>query len=452
MDAVLVDSTDDLGCSQSGDVESCAAREEQLTTTDKPFAVVLEGDRLTVYEYSTDDRSIVSHFRGMSPAEMSTDFEQCLSLGVRVAEVAIPTLDLGLVRREFDDTVRRQQVMLTEGEARLRQELDVVLSRLFGPTGVVPSAFKSNQESFEHELTKYFDDGSAKSVAAAVSRRVEETLASNERRLERQLQEALDITNEDRGLGRLYRAIRQEAATSSSQLTDLLGKISGAAARREERQTSTRKGSDYEEDVFREVARIARIYGDSAEWTGMTSGDENRRRGDIVVTLDSSAFPGQEVRFTLEAMDRSSGSQKTVLKELDEAKSNRSAISAIAVLASREASAASGQVLQHHSGGRFICVLEKETWDPTGLELAYCWARMEALKKSGPSSVLEGLDIAAAGELLESTVRDLGQLQRIRARLKVGREGLNDTDALLVEFEDSIRTSLNRLASLIRTE
>ena len=276
--------------------------------------------------------------------------------------MARPALDIDLVRQEFDGSVRRQKEILEESRELLLTEAVGALTPMFGPEGSLPVSLRALLQEIERELASYLDEGSTKSVSTAVGKRVEEAFLAVERRMERSLQDALDLSDTGRGLGKLFKALREENQGLNSQIVDLLARVSALVARNAEREGSARKGDDFEAGIFLEVARIASLNGDSAERTGTLNGDAARKRGDITVTLDPALASGEDVRFTLEAMDRRSGSLRSVLTELDQAKANRAARAAVGVLSSREAPCANALALQRFPGNRFLVVVDKESW------------------------------------------------------------------------------------------
>lgn len=327
-----------------------------MTATEERSTVLLKDGELRVTDFVTTEPSVVGYFSEVPTDELSREFAKCVALGVRVAYVAVPSLKAEVVRRQFDDALRRQRTLLEDRHLAPGKELTAGLTPVFGADGSLSTTLRQTYEGIHGELSKYFDEDSAKSISATVAKRVDEAVRLGEERVQRHLQEALDLGDDSRGLGKPYRSMRKESETLNAQLVQILERVSILTARRDERQSSPRKGDDFEEDIFLEIAQIARIYGDSVERTGTQRGIAARSRGDIVVTLDAALGSITPVCFTLEAMDRANASQRSVLQELDEAKINRGAKAAIPVLSSRKASAANGQPLQPFPSQRFICV------------------------------------------------------------------------------------------------
>ncbi len=410
--------------------------------------IAVEGDVLAVDNYKNTDSAVVGHFHRVPLEECGPELDRCLSVGVRTVEAAGPMLDTGYVEREFAETVRRQRQAVEEGKEALKAELQSSLTPLFGDSGSVPAALKRTQDAIERELRKYLDKDSARSVSATVAKTVEESVRASERRIESSVREALDVTDEKRGLGKVLKAIRTEAEASGQKLAELMAKVSGVVERRDEREGSTRKGADFEDAVISEVARIATMHGDAAEPTGKTTGEGGNQRGDAVITLDAAITKGGEVRLTVEAMDRARVSQNAVLKELDEAKENRVAVGAIAVLSSRDVPAACGQLLQRHPGSRYICVLDKQTWEPMPLQVAYWAARVDAVM-AAETAGSEGLDLTAASTLVDQAIGHLGQLDKLRTRLGASRTALNDADGIIGDLEGKLTRCLSEVAAIL---
>ena len=190
------------------------------------------------------------------------------------------------------------------------------------------------------------------------------------------------------------------------------------------------------------------IAGDAADDTGSINGDSNRKRGDFLITVNTALTEGVEAHFTVEAMDRSDVSQRAVLKELSEAKVNRNAHAAIAVIASRKTPAAAEQALRWFPENRFICVLDKDDWSPLALEVAYCWARVEVLKASSLTTS-ERVDVERIQGFVDEAARHLTDLERLRTKLSVGRTALRDSESIISEFEGKLVSCLARISSML---
>jgi len=419
-----------------------------MTVTVQGPAIEVKDGELIVRRYRNSEALVAGHFRDLPSDAMSGELDRCLSLGVRVVIAASGTLDVELVKREFAATADRQKELLEEARANVLQDITAALNPVFANDGALYKALLETRRAIEAELRKYCDEESTRSISASVAKKVEDAVRASERRIDRNLVDALDLSDGSRGLGRVYKAIEAEKETVSGQLGELVALVSGLVSRREERQSSPRIGDDYEDAVLVEVGRIARVYGDFPEPTGRLTGEAKRKRGDILVTVDPGLTAGVEVRLTFEAMHRASGSLKAALKELDEAKANRAANGAVAVLSSRLAPAAGGQVLQRHSGSRFLCVVEEDGWDTLALEVAYCWARVDAITGSGASRLVE-VDIEGAAAMVESAVRHLGDLERLRTKLGVGRNALKDAEGIISELEAKLTSCLTGVAAIL---
>jgi hypothetical protein len=109
--------------------------------------------------------------------------------------------------------------------------------------------------------------------------------------------------------------------------------------------------------------------------------------------------------------------------------------------------AACGQPLQRHQGNRYICVLDKETWDVLPLEVAYWAARIDALNEIGTASG-DGVDLTAAASLIEEAIGHLTDLGKLRAKLSAGRGAITEAENLLSEVEGKLTRCLSKAAAI----
>jgi hypothetical protein len=205
-----------------------------MNNNDRSLVRVKDG-RLVVEGFSTTDAAIVSHFKVIAADDAERELDRTLALGVHVAELAGPMLSVELVQRKFEETARRQGELLEESRLAIRQELASVLAPLFGNDGSVPDVIRQTREEIEKELTKHFDDDSAKSISRIVGQKVDEAIRASERRIQSHLSNAFDLSNESGGIGRVYKAIRADSSALNAQLTDILSRVSALVARKDER-------------------------------------------------------------------------------------------------------------------------------------------------------------------------------------------------------------------------
>jgi hypothetical protein len=167
------------------------------------------------------------------------------------------------------------------------------------------------------------------------------------------------------------------------------------------------------------------------------------------VTIDPSMTRGVAFRFVLEIMDRTDASQRTVSRELGEAKLNRAAVTAIAVLSSKDTPAAGGQALRILSNDRLLCVLDLNEWNTLPLETAYLWARTEILRAAGAVQST-GMNLTSAAEALDEAVGHLNDFEKLQTKLAVGRGGLLDAEALISEIEANVTRCLAKASAILR--
>lgn len=138
-----------------------------------------------------------------------------------------------------------------------------------------------------------------------------------------------------------------------------------------------------------------------------------------------------------------------MLDELDGAKANRSALAAVAVLPSPELGALKGRRARVFDDARFVCVLDKESWDALPLELTYVWAKMAALKISSPDTVFEGVAMQVVS-LVEKGLRQLDKIDSVRAQFKKATEGITSAEGVVIDTKAEVCATLHQAISLLR--
>jgi hypothetical protein len=170
---------------------------------------------------------------------------------------------------------------------------------------------------------------------------------------------------------------------------------------------------DFEEIVDDVLGAIARGSGDLLERTGTGTGATiASKKGDFVLTLNSEATAGHEIRVVVECKDRYV-SGRVMRDELRDAKSNRDAAVAVAVFTPAHAPA--GIAPFDVRAGDVYCVLDPVSPDPATLEAAVRLARLLALQTLRDHDV--EVDAAAVAEALKGIREQLETLRALKMTL-----------------------------------
>src|SRR6476620_4168959 len=244
---------------------------------------------------------------------------------------------------------------------------------------------------------------------------------------------------------------RQEMTAGFKSLEERLVAIEAAAAARgAERARSTAKGGDFEDLLDLMLADLARGAGDLLDRTETEAGALMKsKKGDFVLTVDTRAARGCDLKVVIEAKDRPI-SMRAIRDELREARENRGA--AVAVVVFTPAHAPSGIAPFAILGGDVYCVIDPDAPEPATLEAAVRLARLLALATLAERDVtVDAAAIAAAlvgiREQLELVRQLKSQLTSISTATKTVWTGLDEMRAAILtrvtEAEAEIRTAAN---------
>ena len=158
---------------------------------------------------------------------------------------------------------------------------------------------------------------------------------------QRQISSEFSLDAEGSALARmrkeLLQVIENQRKTNEQFQNDVIEKLAGMTARRQESERSTRHGVDFEDAVFSFINELSQKAGDIADHTGNKAGlIRNNKKGDIVVKLgpDHVAAGAQIV---VEAKQDVSYNLDKALSELEEGRKNRGADIGLFVFSARTA-------------------------------------------------------------------------------------------------------------------
>lgn len=394
--------------------------------------VRVDGDELVVDHLALAEPAL-ARFVGSRPEGTRVELvERALRIGLLAIQDAGATLDIELVRREFEALLQRADTL----NERAAEALDGVLRTNFADgDGRLPRTlerFLGDKGQLRVFVNELFDEGRRDSAIG----RLHELLGRYFDGDASRLAQLLDPTR----LGSPLHQFRTEVSASFGQLNERLTAIEAAAsARAGERSRSAAKGADFEDAVGQMLAEICRGSSDLLERCADDAGAMIRsKKGDFVITLDERVTRGNDVRVVVECKDRPV-SARQIREELAAARQNRAAAAALVCFTTEHAPAAIAPF--HLHGNDVYCVLDSAEPDPAVLEAALRLTRLVAL--AGLDHVAAEVDAAAAHAAIEQ-IR--GQLDAIRS-LKVQLTSIGSASAAVSGGLDRLREGvLARLA------
>ena len=392
-----------------------------------PAAVRIDGDRITVERLVIADAALAASLAQRDETERPAVVERALRIGLLALQDAAASMDVDVVRREFEKLVA-QTTAVNEQAARAVE--DVLRSNFADGDGRLPRTlekFLGDRGALQKFVNELFDETRRDSAIGRISGLLGRYFDGDASRLA----QLLDPTR----LGSPLHQFRQEISEGFKGVHERLTAIEAAnRARADERSRSAAKGGDFEVLLHGMLGDVARGSGDLVDRTGTEAGSVvGSKKGDFVITLDPAVTGGADVRIVVEAKDRAM-SARAMREELREARENRGA--SIAVAAWSTAHAPTGTSPFMVAGDDVHVVVDPESPDPAYLEAAIRLARVLCLAKLREREV--DVDAPAVARALTG-VRE--QLEVIRG-LKTQLTSVTNVTKAVSEGLDTMRAGI----------
>ena len=342
-----------------------------------------------------------------APADDRADLvERALRIGLLALQDAGVTVNVDVVRAEFEKLVRQAELVNEKAAQALEQTLRANFADGDGRLPRTLEKFLGDRGALRTMVDELFDETKRDSAIGRIGAMLERYFDGDASKLAL----LLDPTR----LNSPMHQFRQEMTAGFKSLEERLVAIEAAAAARgAERARSAAKGGDFEDLLEAMLADLARGAGDLLDRTGTEAGTLLKsKKGDFVLTLDARVARGCDVRVVIEAKDRPM-SMRAMREELREAKENRGA--AVAVVVFTPAHAPSGVAPFNLVGDDVYCVIDPDDPEPATLEAAIRLARLLALASLVEHEV--EVDAAAIGAALTAIREQLEVVRSLKAQL-----------------------------------
>ena len=368
--------------------------------------VRIDGDRIVIDRLVVHDPALAA-FLTERPADDRPDLvERALRIGLLALQDAGVTVNVDVVRAEFEKLMRQAESVNEKAALALEQTLRTNFADGDGRLPRTLEKFLGDRGALKTMVDELFDASKRDSAIGRIGSMLERYFDGDASKLAI----LLDPTR----LNSPMHQFRQEMTAGFKSLEERLVAIEAAAAARgAERARSAAKGGDFEDLLEAMLADMARGSGDLLDRTGTEAGVLMKsRKGDFVLTLDARVARGCDVKLVIEAKDRPM-SMRAMRDELREAKENRGA--AVAVVVFTPTHAPAGVAPFNLVGEDVYCVIDPSAPEPATLEAAIRLARLLAL-----ASLLEHeveVDAAAIGSALTAIREQLEVVRQLKAQL-----------------------------------
>ena len=378
----------------------------ELPDTPATTRVRVEADRILVDRLVVTDPALAA-FLAERPADDRPDLvERAVRIGLLALQDAGVTVNVDVVRSEFEKLLRQAETVNDKAAQALEQTLRANFADGDGRLPRTLERFLGDRGALRSMVDELFDESKRDSAIGRIGSMLERYFDGDASKLAL----LLDPTR----LNSPMHQFRQEMTAGFRSLEERLVAIEAAAAARgAERARSAAKGGDFEDLLEAMLADLARGAGDLLDRTGTDAGALMKsKKGDFVLTLDARVARGCDVRVVIEAKDRPM-SMRAMREELREARENRGA--AVAVVVFTPAHAPSGVAPFNLVGDDVYCVIDPEAPEPATLEAAIRLARLLALASLVEHEV--EVDAAAIAAALTAIREQLEAVRSLKAQL-----------------------------------
>ncbi len=387
----------------------------------------IEADRIVIEHLVLCDAALAAYVGQREADDRLGVVERALKIGLTALQDAGVSVNVDVVRREFEGLLRQTEA----ANERAATALDQVLRANFGDgDGRLPRTlerFLGDRGALRTFVGELFDPAKRDSAIGRMQLLLGQYFDGDASRLA----QLLDPTR----LGSPLHQFRSEVADGFARLGERLSALELATGVRErERARGTAKGGDFEDLVDELLGEIARGSGDLCDRTGTEAGAVVRsKKGDFVLSLDPSLTSGADLRVVVECKDRPV-SGREMRDELRQAKENRSAAVGLVIFTPEHAPR--GIEPFDVRAGDVYCVLDPTAPDRAALEGAVRLARLHALASLRERDV--DVDAAAIREALTGIREQLETVRGMKATLTSMSNGARDVQAGLDRLRDGV--------------
>ena len=404
--------------------------------------VQLDGTSYTINLLRRENAEEVRLLSALPDAEREVTLQRWLSLGSALDQRANAVVDADYLSREGERVLTEIRAFL---DSELRRRLDPnaedsltrpVLDHARDSQRLVVEA----REHLDTLIKTNFDPNDSRSAVAKISgllqglesrlelrfdpKRKDSVLGAFDVRFEAMLAKLGGPNGPFRVIAQELQAIRTEIARAEE----------ARSVRAEVLDRSSAKGVVFEDHVERTLATFARAHGDVVERTGSRSTPGGSKKGDFVIKLAREMGS-----IVIEAKSGAITSVPRLLRELGDAKRNRSADLAIAVIRDADQMPPQMRPFQFYDEGVVVA--------SSHLEFAYRVARwvVAAQNEELPTAV----DPAMARDAVDAIVAALKRLRPARQQLTTIEKAADALREVLEEFEKEIIQATEQLEESI---
>ncbi len=401
-------------------------------------AVGLSDSEITISNLVLKDEDCVAFLKQQAQEAWAETCRRALKVGLLCLRDAELISRADFVRREFDKVKEDTGKIVEEAQAAVKEELRV----LFGGDGQRGRIFEEIEKYVgdKGSLAGFFNENDTGKGLGKLKSVIEDQLTGKD--------SALCKLFNPQDPNSIYGKLLSEVKTSVSKIAeDFKTAIEVERAVLAKEEETALKGEPFEKIVYEALERIAARFGDRVDDTRTVIGAvPNSKEGDYTVTVRSETGT-TETRIAIQITRQSNLYPKAAADEITSAKRNRNAASGILVLG-KIAQSPFGVMLRQIPEG-YVVILDTESLDPLPLQIAYCAARIDALRIL-PGAVQASQEaIQEASKKLLETIRKLNELSGLAGNITSIQTSLEKIKGDLSNLRSELRDRLNEVLLLL---
>ncbi len=380
----------------------------------------VEPDRIVIDRLAVADAGLAEWLAAQPMDDHAILVERAVRIGLTAIQSVGVTLNVDAVRAEFERFADQSRAANEQAAQALEQVLRANFADGDGRLPRTLESFLGDRGKLRSMVDELFDPTRRDSAIGRIGTMLETYFDGDGSRLA----QLLDPTRMHSPLHQF----RTEIDNGFKAVQERLIALEAAQnARAGERAKSSAKGADFEGLLDELLGEIARGANDLLERTGNDAGDAGRsKKGDFVMTVDSTLTPGCELRIVVEAKDRYV-SGREMRDELRAAKTNRDAAVGLVIFTPQHAP--SGIAPFDVRGGDVYAVLDPADPDRATLHAAVRLARLLAL--ASVQNMATELDVTSIGEALAMIREALEVIRSLKVQLtNIGTSSSNVSNSL----------------------
>ncbi|MFW9890137.1 MAG: hypothetical protein ACFFER_18290, partial [Candidatus Thorarchaeota archaeon] len=283
-------------------------------------------------------------------------------------------------------------------------------------------------QSFESEITGAFDEAKQKLNDYFGDRGELERAFSD---VDGPLRSVLDPYTE----GSPFWDLRHDLEKRIQDLRDTVMKESGRA---EEAELGTRKGMKFEQELYDFLQPICSKMGDNIKSIG-TKKVGGRKVGDLLIEVNEKHLP-KPLKIVIEAKSAATkiGGKDGLLKQLEDSLDARKAQYSIGVTKTQDGLGGVYGCFAYIKPNKLLCTFEP---DGTAVELAYRFARTEALLQVMGESILDTATCASVSAKMAEIKTKLSSLSSAKTHLTT----INKSTSAIREIIDTLQVEIGSI-------